>query len=386
MRHLLLTVLLAFGPIALGRAFVPADDDRVLEVLPERGGDLQLRALREQLRATPDDRALALQLVERYIALGRAEADPRYFGRAEAVLVPLVRSNPSAEMLTLRAVLAQNRHDFSAALADLRRALALRPRLAGAWLTQAAIHQVQGRYPEALQSCLTVSRLAADLAGRVCVESVLADSGQLEPAYRRLAGLLSVVGPESAEERQWAWTVLAEMAERLGDAEAAERHYRRALAIGRLSAYPLAGFADFLLDRQRYAEVLELLTGEQRADGLLLRLALAERQLGHSEAEGHRRTLAARFADSRRRGDTSHQGDEARFELQLNSEPEQALALAAANWQVQREPRDARILLEAAIAAGKFEAARDVLTFLAETGLEDARLRDLAARVAGRLA
>lgn len=386
MRHLLLTALLVFGPAARGQAFVPADDDQVLEVLPERGGDTRLRALREQLRAAPDDPILTLRVVERYIALGRAEADPRYFGRAEAVLAPLARSNPSAEMLTLRAVLAQNRHDFSAALADLRRALALRPRLTGAWLTQAAVHQVQGRYSEALQSCLVVSRQAAGLAGRVCVESVLADSGQLEPAYRRLAGLLSVAGPEPAEERQWAWTVLAEMAERLGDVEAAERHYRQALSIGRLSAYSLAGFADFLLDRQRYAEVVALLAEEQRADGLLLRLALAERRLGRSEAEEHRRTLAARFADSRRRGDTSHQGDEARFELQLNGEPEQALALAAANWQVQREPRDARILLEAAIAAGQFEAARDVLAFLAGTGLEDARLRELAARVAGRLA
>ena len=51
-----------------------------------------------------------------------------------------------------------------------------------------------------------------------------------------------------------------------------------------------------------------------------------------------------------------------------------ALALARDNWDVQREPADARLLLEAARAAGDPAAAGPVLDFLAATGLEDSMI------------
>ncbi|MBK6338002.1 MAG: hypothetical protein IPF60_20620 [Betaproteobacteria bacterium] len=56
--------------------------------------------------------------------------------------------------------------------------------------------------------------------------------------------------------------------------------------------------------------------------------------------------LADRFAAAKVRGDTTHRAEEARFTLQLAGNPAAAVAIAAANYQVQREPRDARALLE----------------------------------------
>jgi hypothetical protein len=94
--------------------------------------------------------------------------------------------------------------------------------------------------------------------------------------------------------------------------------------------------------------------------------------------------LQDRFAASRLRGDTTHQGDEARFRLHLLHEPKQALALAQANWQAQREPRDARILLEAALAAGQPEAGHAVVEALAKSGLEDRHLAELAQQIRGK--
>src|SRR2546422_7884202 len=47
----------------------------------------------------------------------------------------------------------------------------------------------------------------------------------------------------------------------------------------------------------------------------------------------------------------------ARFNLYLLGNKEKALALARENWKLQREPRDARILLEAARAP--FPCCRD---------------------------
>jgi hypothetical protein len=58
------------------------------------------------------------------------------------------------------------------------------------------------------------------------------------------------------------------------------------------------------------------------------------------------------------------------------------LALAQKNWAVQREPRDARILLEAALATEtQKQAALPTLTFLAENLVQDARLQTLITRL-----
>ena len=84
----------------------------------------------------------------------------------------------------------------------------------------------------------------------------------------------------------------------------------------------------------------------QRNDALLLRIALAEQRLPDHAADfaAHRADLAARFDAARRRGDSLHRREEARFRLTMLGDAAGALALARANWDVQREPADRRIL------------------------------------------
>jgi hypothetical protein len=162
-----------------------------------------------------------------------------------------------------------------------------------------------------------------------------------------------------------------------GQPEEAERHYRAALALGIDDGYLLAAWSDFLLDRQRPAEVVKLLSGWEASDGLLLRLALAETALKQPSAKAHVQALADRFAAAKVRGDTTHQAEEARYLIHLAGDPAAALAAAAANYRVQREPRDARVLLEAAIAAGDAGAAQPARDWLRSSGFEDAHLRQL---------
>ena len=94
------------------------------------------------------------------------------------------------------------------------------------------------------------------------------------------------------------------------------------------------------------------------------------------------RMLEDRFAAARQRGDTTHRAEEARYQLRLRGNPQEALRLAAENYRVQREPRDARILLEASIAAGDSAAAQAARDWLASSGFEDARLRALGEKSA----
>ena len=67
--------------------------------------------------------------------------------------------------------------------------------------------------------------------------------------------------------------------------------------------------------------------------------------------------------------------------LHLAKRPPEALQLAEANWAVQREPWDTRILLEAALAAGAPASARPVLDWLTSSQLEDGQIQKLASRL-----
>jgi tetratricopeptide (TPR) repeat protein len=163
----------------------------------------------------------------------------------------------------------------------------------------------------------------------------------------------------------------------------AEEFFKRALELEPRDAYLKGSYADLLLDGGRYPEAAALLKDESRADGLLLRLALAESKLESRPASlgQHIKTLQALFEAGHLRGDFVHQREEAWFALRLLGKPREALRLAQENWRVQHEPADARILLESALAAPDRAAAQPVLEFMRTSRLQDVRLTALASEI-----
>ncbi|ESS71932.1 hypothetical protein MGMO_83c00050 [Methyloglobulus morosus KoM1] len=367
------------------QAYTPKNDAEVLEHLPVATGERsRLRKLSSQLTENPGDYSLAMSLAREYITTGRANSDPRYLGYAEAILNPWINpQNSLPDAWVLRATILQNRHDFQSALADLKTALALNPRLPQAWLTLAAIYEVQGSYPAALRSCMALARFSSSLTATICINSALSLSGRAKSSYEQLVSSVSTRQGGDPQEMTWAYTVLAELAERLNLMDEANTWYQKAIAQGQRSVYLLASYADFLLDHNRTAEAIEQLHGETQADTVLLRLTLAEQQLQHRSFHQHADLIKNRIAAAKARGDTVHQGDESRFALYILNDAQTALKLAISNWAVQKEPRDARILLEAAIAAKNPESALPVLTFMEKSHLEDARLEPLLKLVKG---
>ena len=368
--------------LAFAAPFTPTSDDTVLEELPTASSALarNLAHERRALNGSPRDRARATALAWRYIEAARSDGDPRYIGLAEGLLTPWLASDPPpTDVLLLRATLRQNRHDFSGAERDLDALLAREPRNAQAWLTRAVVAKVRGNLAAARQSCVPLLRLADALTATTCLADAASLLGQSAASMRALDRAIRANSGVPASQRQWAIVTLAEIRERAGDAPGAEASYQAALELAR-DSYTLAAYADFLLDAKRPRDVLALLGGDRRVDGLLLRRALAEQQLRAPGLVASVRELRARFAASRLRGENLHAGEEARFALAFG-DVHAALALARNNFALQREPRDARVLLECALAAREREAARPALAVLAETKLEDVRLRELAARV-----
>jgi Tfp pilus assembly protein PilF len=355
--------------------YLPSNGKQVIETLPRRGDPVQqeLRRLRAQLNAQPNDVGLATTLAQRYIALGRSETDPRYLGYAQAALAPWwQQAAPPPAVRLLRATLLQSTHQFSAALADLQGVLASEPKNAQAWLTLATVQTVQGDYANATASCAHLSSLSNELITVTCIAQVGGLTGRAQASENLLALTLERSGATAPELHVWVLTLLAEMAQRRDAATVAEARFQRALALSPNDSYLLGAYADFLLEQKRPSRVVALLADQTRIDALLLRRALALQQQGQTGAlAADVAELAARFDAAMLRGDTVHQREQARFEL-LRRNPAGALSLARKNWAVQKEPADVRIYLEAALQGGDSKAAQPVIDWIARHKMEDA--------------
>jgi hypothetical protein len=373
----------AFVAAPTGAApFIPTDDGVILQTaLPNADPRVrQMRALTGELKQRPDDLSLAMQLASRQLAMGVAEADPRFVGYAEATLAPWWRQAASAATVLLRARIKQAQHEFLDAASDLRVALRQEPGNLTALLVLASVDEVIGDFAEAKQACAEFTDVRPGLAATACTASVAGLTGD---AASSAAALAEAVEKEPTRDRSlkvWALTILAEIATRLEDPEA-ESYFEQARGLDDRNVYLLTVFADFLLDQGHADRVIFLLRGFERVDPLYLRLALAARATNDPDFARYRDEIAARLAAAQRQGDKLHLRDASRFMLEIEHDGPRALDLARQNWAGQKTPYDARALLAAAIACHDRAAAKPVLEWMAATRLEDRAIERLIRRM-----
>ena len=388
MKPLLPLLLLLCLGLAEATPRIPASGAEVIEHLPRRADPAQqeLLRLRAELAANPRDLALATRVAQRYIATARSQTDPRYYGYAQAALAPWwAMPAPPNEVRLLRATLLQSTHHFPEALADLDAIIAADPANAQAWLTRATVDTVRGDYAGATTNCARLSSMASQLVAIACIGNVGALTGKLARSDALLTATLQRSDADT-DMQTWVLTLLAEMAQRRGDAVLAETRFKRALAMAPQDSYLLGAYADFLLDQHRAADVLRLLKDQGRIDSLLLRTALALQQTPGQDAalRAASADLGARFAAAMQRADTVHQREQARYTLLLVGDAKAALKLAQQNWTVQKEIADTRILLEAALKAGDTAAAAPVLAWLHQNKQEDVAIARLSSQLGAR--
>jgi tetratricopeptide (TPR) repeat protein len=274
--------------------------------------------------------------------------------------------------LVLDATILQSRHAFDASLQELDRALRARPDDAQAWLTRATVLRVLGRYDDAIASCQRLKSIADPGVTILCTESLRGLMGHLDDAYAKIESMpRQMLAPEA---RAWRFSELGEMAERRADDAAAEHWFREGLQLSPDDFYMRTAYADLLLRQRRAAETLQLLSGSESMEPMLLRMVIAHEQLGDNAAASADASLRSAFTVEQQRGDAVHRREQARYLLDVSHQPKEALAAAQENWRVQREPDDVLILLRTAQAADAPQAAQAALTFLAASGMQDARL------------
>ena len=368
--------------------FKPGSDADIVERLPGRASDPAIRrvdSLRKQLAAQPDNSELRVAIARRYFDMAMAQGDPRYVGYASAAIAPLAKSPaPQAGYAMVLGLIQQFSHAFEPALASLATASQQDPASPDPLLWRSAIFMVQARYAEAALECQRLNNLADPLLRLGCSAYVDASTGKLGEAFEKLSVAVQAASQTAPELALWQATRLAEMAFRLGRFDLAESYFKNALKQGVTDQFLLGAYADFLLARQRPGEVIVLLADWERSDILLLRLALAGKATGDKRSADWAAQLRSRLVAAQLRGDRLHEQEAARFELDIEGNAGKALGLASANYKIQKEPRDAEILMRAALAAQQAKGAQAAVDWLRDSRYEDPALATLAAQLAAQ--
>jgi len=358
--------------------FVPPSPDTVLlRVAPSDDAQVaRLRDMRAALAEDPRNESLAVRFARAAITHARRTHDPRWYGYAKGAIRPWQEAEQvPPDIRVIRATLAQHDHRFQAALNDLNQALEQQPQHLQARLTRGVIHTVQARYPQAIEDCQVV-RGYQHLLGTACAATAISLSGEATRALRQLRTAIAL-GESDPEARRWALTARAEIGWRLGMEETAAWFREAVDSPGADHDLQLQlSYADFLLSEGRPHRALAVASAlEDSNDGLILSLrARMALDTNGEPLAADRRRLEARLEAERARGGARHYDTEAMAALHLMGQPERALWLAQRNWSIQKTPRDARLLLTAALDSTQPSAAEPVRAWMRSNGVQDQRL------------
>jgi len=366
--------------------FSPTTPDYVVLKVPASASSDPIAQLEQRRSREPESEALAAQLAQLYLARAREEREQRYFARAEALVRPWAsREDARATTLRVQADILQNRHDFATAVRLLDRAIVLDPRDASARLMRASVKMVNGRASEARGDCAGVMAAGESTAGAICLAQVLGATGGLARADTLLRALVSrgELAPSGATAarfaasdptRAWALWLLADFADRAGDAHAAEAQLRAAMEAAPQNEGIRSALSDLLLSRGAYREAFDLVDLPAPTIGLLARRARAQQFLRDPALEDTRAQIQDLVTLATRRGDPPHLREEALIALDIDHDAPRALDLAKANFETQRETLDVRLLVRAAAACSDSAALRAVAAWVRETSYEDRQL------------
>jgi len=362
----------AHGAVAAAAdRFVPDAPSFVVANVRQVMPDEKLRGLVGAWRADPSAEGPALALAEALLERARTLREPSYVGRAEAVLAPVVSNGTVGHApRRLYAGTLQYRHEFAAAEALLDEILRAAPRDAAARAQRASVRLVRGDFPGARADCaqLAVGGGAGSVIGIACLAEAYAGSGQLQQAQALLATYPLDQDPARSAEHAYLLTVRAELRERAHDLNGAIADYRAALELQPRDDSIRAALADALAAHGDARDAATLLDVEKPSLSLLVR--------GASVAAGTRRDelrerAAAWLALETARGDAVHNREAALLALETG-DAARALIAALANFTVQRELPDVRVLARAAVAAHDLQAQQQLRDWLRSTGFADA--------------
>jgi hypothetical protein len=323
---------------------------------------LRLATMWRALQLQPDDAAAATRYAGLALEIYATSGDARFLGYAEGALARWREAEkPPLSIWLLRGRILQTQHRFAEAGSDLDRLLAVHGDSAEGMLLAADAWRRAGDIHRARLRCAGLAFAGWHDLARHCTADVLLSLGKAEKAHELLSSREAASGRAPPEMAQWMLAVAADAAVAAGRRSEARALFERALAIPGAGIALHTAYADLLLGDGRPREAIATLSGLPDADAVVLRRAIAAKRLGQASLDRLRESLRARFAEARALdAGALHLRERALFELLVEANPDAALALAGKNWTLQKGWEDAALLIQAARAAGRPDAARAV--------------------------
>lgn len=390
----LLGGFLAVSPVVAQERFKPAASAVVLSasVHAAKGRPDSLRALDQAWRAQPQNLPTALAYARAVFTLGLTEGDLRWYGSAKAALKPwwTVADLP-AEAYFLRGLVKQGFHDFQEGLQDINRAIALEPARAEFWSWRFALHLLLADMSAAQKDIEEMGRLLGAEEADVYRAVLLYRTGQPLAAVAMLSRALRSASYQDPSSQDW-------LGFHLGEAHRVAGQPARALDVWsqRLKASPQShlirlSLADLLNQQGQYREAKTIAMAATSSnapnspatltDALLMQAVLASRGLKDPDEGRLASQLEARLQSQALRQEALIERPKLIYQIAYGRDLKAGLALSIDNWQLQKEPPDALLFVQAALALGQARAAEPVVKWAEKTGYTDPQLTPMLAQL-----
>lgn len=374
---------LASQPAMAQERFRPADTAVVLaSSVHAQGGRSSLRSLEQAWRAQPQNQEAALAYARAAFRLGLAEGDLRWFGSAKAALAPWWdASELSAEGFYLRGLVKQGFHDFAVGLQDINRAIALEPQHAEFWSWRFALHLLLADMAAARQDQEEIARRLGDEEAVVYRAILLYRSGTAAQGAALLRQALAAPHFQDAGSQEWLGFHWGEALRVAGEPVQAAAVWEKLLRSQPQSHLVRLALAELLNQQGQYRQALAVASaGAERdnpTDALLMQALLASRALQAPATQQLERQMAARLQSQALRQENLIERPKLIYLIAYGKDLQAGLALSIANWKLQKEPSDALLFVQAALALNQPQAARPVLEWAQATGYTDPQLAQL---------
>lgn len=368
--------------IVAAAPYIPENELQVLVTIP--GQNSAIHQLRQKLKHNPNNYSLLNQIILSYFQLSKQTGDQRYYSYAESLINHHLDNKttiPTRHYVDLKrhqATILQHRHEFKAALSILNSIIQQHPQQYSFYFLRSTIYQVIGEYTLAKKDCQRLIGRYNMLLTTACLSQMVGLTGQIDAAFSLLHKTYLKDQHANTDAKLYVLSILAEMAQRKGDNEAAKQFYQDGLAITPGDQYLLTSYSAFLLDNHQNEQVSKLLGTTPFTDILLLNKLIAAVRLNHqSDIQRLNQLFQNKIKETKLRGDTPHINVLARYELEYNHNYSKASNLALQNWRQNKEPDDLKLMLQAAIQANDITTFNEAVTWIEKNHMEDSRFKKM---------
>ena len=373
------------GAIAQDR-FLPQASAVVLaaSVHTAGGRSSSLRALDQAWRAQPQDLPAALAYARAVFTLGFNEGDLRWFGSAKAALTPWWQAaDLPADGHFMRGLVKQGFHDFDGGLQDINRAIALDPARAEFWSWRFALHLLLANMDAAQQDSEDIARRFGPEEGQIYSAVLAYRTGQALAAVQKLSASIRLPDYQDAASQVWIGFHLGEAHRVAQQPEQAIALWQRLLLVHPQSHLLRLSLADLLNQQGRFQQAKAVATANSTqlnsnlTDALLMQALLASRGLKAPDEAALAQQMAARLQSQALRQESLIERPKLIYQIAYGQDLAAGLALSIENWQQQKEPPDAVLFAQAALARQQARAAEPVVQWAQTTGYTDPQLAPL---------